>query len=126
MNADQISGTGSSYNTTLVSLRADGVKTAISGNSDAAAIGATNMSGVSKDSVPALSEGIVAAPTNNTTLVDKNDGVKLCDLVANTSQDIDVYVWMEGCDYDCNSVVVKDITEKAVSVALGFCAGKTA
>ena len=37
--------------------------------------------------------------------------------------DFDVYVWMEGCDYDCNSTSVKLITEKSVTATLGFCVG---
>ena len=36
---------------------------------------------------------------------------------------IDVYVWMEVCDYDCNSTSVKLITEKSVTATLGFCVG---
>ena len=112
---------GNSYNTTLKSLSADGVTTAISGADSAAAIGATNMAA---SKVPALADGLVTAPANSTTLVNKDDTKKLCDLTANQVKDIDVYVWMEGCDYDCNSAVVKKITEQAVKVSLGFCAGK--
>lgn len=121
IDAEAIDGAGNSYNTTLKSLSADGVTTAISGIDSAAAIGAANMAA---SKVPALADGLVTAPTDNTTLVNKDDTKKLCDLSANQVKDIDVYVWMEGCDYDCNSTVVKKITEQAVKVSLGFCAGK--
>ena len=122
IDANPIADTDSTYNTTLVSMAADGVKKAINGESTAAEIAATNLS---SGSVIALSDGTVTAPTDNTTLVAKDDTKKLCDLTANTEKEVKVYIWMEGCDYDCNSTVVKDITEKAVTCVLGFCAGKT-
>lgn len=123
VDADAIAGDGNSYNTTLKSLNADGVKTAISAENAAAAIDATNMA---ESKVPSLAASLVTAPADNTTLADKNDAKKLCDLTANQVKGIDVYVWMEGCDFDCNSTVVKKITEQAVKVSLGFCAGKNA
>ena len=121
VDADAIAGDGNSYNTTLKSLNADGVATAISAENAAAAIGAANMA---DSKVPSLQASLVTAPVDNTTLVNKDDDKKLCDLTANQVKNIDVYVWMEGCDFDCNSTVVKKITEQAVKVSLGFCAGK--
>ena len=123
VDANAIAGDGNSYNTTLKSLNADGVTTAISAENAAAAIDATNMA---ESKVPSLAASLVTAPADNTTLADKNDAKKLCDLTANQVKGIDVYVWMEGCDFDCNSTVVKKITEQAVKVSLGFCAGKNA
>ena len=121
VDAVAIAGDGNSYNTTLKSLNADGVATAISAENAAAAIGAANMA---DSKVPSLQASLVTAPVDSTTLVNKDDDKKLCDLTANQVKNIDVYVWMEGCDFDCNSTVVKKITEQAVKVSLGFCAGK--
>ena len=123
VDAAPISGSGNRYNTTLVSMAADGVKKAISDTNAADVIAADNMS---SGDVIALSAGTVTAPSDNTTLVEKDDTKKLCDLTANTAKTINVYIWMEGCDYDCNTVVVKQITEQAVKCVLGFVAGKTA
>lgn len=123
VDATPITGSGNSYNTTLVSMAADGVKKAISGTDAADDITADNMNA---GDVIALSDGTVTAPGDNTTLVEKDDNIKLCDLTANTAKTINVYIWMEGCDYDCNTVVVKQITEQAVKCVLGFVAGKTA
>lgn len=123
VDANAIAGDGNSYNTTLKSLNADGVTTAISADNAAAAIGADNML---DSKVPSLSASLATTPADSTTLVDKDDAKKLCDLTANQVKNIDVYVWMEGCDFDCNSTVVKKITEQAVKVSLGFCAGKNA
>lgn len=123
-----IEAAGNSYNTTLVSLDADGVKKAISNTTAAAEIAADNLS---SGSVISLAGGSVAAPVDNTTMVDATTAdptgaKKLCDLTANQEQEVKVYIWMEGCDYDCNTVVVKQITEQAVKCVLGFAAGKTA
>lgn len=123
VDATPISGDGNSYNTTLVSMAAVGVKMAISNTDAADVINADNMN---LGDVIALSDGTVTAPGDNTTLVEKDENKKLCDLTANTPQTINVYIWMEGCDYDCNTVVVKQITEQAVKCVLGFVAGKTA
>lgn len=120
IDADPISDSNNTYNTTLVSLNADGVKKAINGESTAAEISASNLS---NGSVIALSAGTVTAPTSTSELASKDDAKKLCDLTANTEKEVKVYIWMEGCDYDCNSTVVKDITEKDVTCVLGFCAG---
>lgn len=122
VDAAPIDGQGNSYNTTLTALSADGLERAISGATTAGKINAVNLS---SDKVIALADGEVAAP-ESTVLVDKNDSKKLCDLTANDEKEVKVYLWMEGCDYDCNSAVVKDITEQAVTATLGFCAGKTA
>ena len=123
VDAAPIDGEGNRYNTTLTTLSADGVKKAINSATTADAITASNLS---NGDVIALSAGSVTAPTDNTTLVEKDDTKKLCDLKANTAQKITAYIWMEGCDYDCNTVVVKQITEQAVKCILGFVAGKTA
>ena len=123
VDATPISGDGNSYNTTLVTMAADGIKKAISGTAVADVIAADNLN---SGDVIALTAGTVAAPSDNTTMVEKNDDIKLCDLIANTAKTITVYIWMEGCDYDCNTVVVKQITEQAVKCVLGFVAGKSA
>ena len=41
---------------------------------------------------------------------------------------IKAYIWMEGCDYDCNNDTVNEITGAAntFKATLGFCAGKSA
>ena len=124
VDADTISGTGNRYNTSLVSLDADGVKKAINSANTSADINCANID--SSKGVKALSDCVVTAPVSNTALAERDDAKKLCDLTANKEQEIQVLIWMEGCDYDCNSAVVKSITEQAVKCVLGFCAGKTA
>ncbi len=39
--------------------------------------------------------------------------------------DITAYIWMEGCDYDCNNSTVNEITgaTNTITATLGFCAG---
>lgn len=122
VDATPISTSGNSYNTTLKALDADGLKKAINGTDTSAAISADNLS---SGSVIALDSAKVDTPAS-TELANYNEGKKIADLAANVEKTVQVYIWMEGCDYDCNSVVVKDITEQMVSATLGFCAGKTA
>lgn len=122
VDASPIEGQGNSYNTTLITLDANGVEKAINGANTSAAISANNLS---SDSVIALDSAKVATPAS-TELVNYDATKKIADLSANVEKSVQVYIWMEGCDYDCNSVVVKDITEQMVSATLGFCAGKTA
>lgn len=45
---------------------------------------------------------------------------------SNDVVNITAYIWMEGCDYDCNNNTVATITGDAntVEVTLGFCAGQ--
>ena len=132
IDASNIDGKGNSYNTTLttISADADGIKKAIaSATSDTAAATAGDITGANVDStsgVIALASGVVAAPSDNTILVAADAAKKLCDLEANEPKTVSVAIWMEGCDYDCNTVMVKSITEKAVSCVLGFCAGANA
>ena len=121
VDANPIAGDGNAYNTTLKQLDANGISKAISGENAASPISAANLS---SGNVTSLADGEVTKPGSSTELVNANDAKKLCDLKANTVKEVKVYVWMEGCDYDCNSTVVKQITEQAVKVSLEFCAGK--
>ena len=38
---------------------------------------------------------------------------------------IKAYIWMGGCDYDCNNSTVNEITgdTNKITATLGFCAG---
>ena len=119
-----------SYNTTLLTLDADGVKKAISGATTSAAIAAKNIdstNGVTKylyTSTTNNAPNLATTPTNNAMATELNDADVLYQFTEpDDTVTIDVYIWMEGCDKDCNSSVVKNITQQKVTTTLGFCVG---
>ena len=65
----------------------------------------------------------VAAPSNTSTLA--TAGENGADLLytftkADETVRITAYIWMEGCDYDCNNTVVNNIQGHIVNCQLGF------
>ena len=119
-----------SYNTTLLTLDADGVKKAISGASTSADIVGKNIdtaNGVTKylhTGTTNTTPNLATTPTNNAMATEFNDADVLYQFTEpDDTVTIDVYIWMEGCDKDCNSSVVKNITQQKVTTTLGFCVG---
>lgn len=113
----------SSYNTTstTVAADADGLKKAVSGASAVDAIAGKNVN--DSTGIPTLADMSVTAPANNAMATGTADQALYAFTGADDTVTIDIYVWMEGCDADCNSTVVKSITEKTVTAVLGFCVG---
>ncbi len=104
----------SSYNTSINGASgADGI------------IKAVDASNTAKDvTVSNGTEGVlVTVPTPENTEFVTNPGK--ADVLytfdqANTPVDVHVYIWMEGCDYDCNSSVVSSITGQKLTAGVGF------
>ena len=121
---------GSNYNTTKTDLAADGIIKAINGTNTAANIQGKNVDGTD-GVVKCLAGGadtsenaLATAPDSTAMATEFNAADVLYTFEgADDTVTIDVYVWMEGCDYDCNSTSVKLITEKSVTATLGFCVG---
>lgn len=120
---------GSTYNTTKTDLDADGIIKAINGTSTASNILGANVdvtNGVKKflAGAAATENALATAPDSTAMATEFNAADVLYTFEgADDTVTIDVYVWMEGCDYDCNSTSVKLITEKSVTATLGFCVG---
>ena len=139
---DDTAITGNSYNTTLTSLNnnqaVDGVTHGIASatptdNSSTANIvkafsetttikNLTSESGNNASKIKKLAT--VTAPKNSTTLATVDSGSE-ADLLytfkkADDTVRITAYIWMEGCDYDCNNSVVNNIQGHTVNCQLGF------
>lgn len=123
---------GSTYNTTLTSLNnnsavngvENGIASATNGETAAkvANFSATStVKNLGSNGVKALVS--VAAPSNTSTLA--TAGENGADLLytftkADETVRITAYIWMEGCDYDCNNTVVNNIQGHTVNCQLGF------
>lgn len=118
----QIDGTNltSSYDTSISSTdTVDGIKKAI--NSTGAS------ENINIDNANATTSGVTVlplatTPANETTFVTETNDADLLYTFANSGDVVTVkaYIWMEGCDYDCNSAVVASITAQKVIAKLGF------
>lgn len=125
MNGENSNG---SYNTSTVSYSADGIKKAVSGANTVATITGKNVS--ADTGIPTLSAMRVPTPTNNAMASGATTQAIYAFTGADDTVTVDIYVWMEGCDFDCNSTVVKEITKSGaddtthtVTAVLGFCVG---
>ena len=66
--------------------------------------------------VTAVSGAIIAPSADNSTLGTATAGNYIVNLTANTSTAVTVYIWLEGCDFDC----VSSIANGAISTNLEF------
>jgi len=115
----QIVGTNlaSTYDTSINAATAvNGIAKAIDSTGAAANLNVDNASG----GVGVLP--LATAPTSGTTFVTATNSADLLYTFANADDvvNIKVYIWMEGCDYDCNSAMVSTITAQKVLANLGF------
>jgi hypothetical protein len=83
-------------------------------------ISATNIATPGTTSVPLIAKA--TTPANGNTFVSTLNGADLLYTFANADDivNITVYIWMEGCDYDCNSAVVSEITGQTLTANFGF------
>ena len=127
------SATGT-YNTTLESLSAEGINTAVSGMTKAnesdtfgTPTAASIVSPASKAIGGTGTKALAAADPNNGLNATVGSADELYSFTENNEiVKIKAYIWMEGCDYDCNNSTVNEITgaTKTVTATLGFCAGQ--
>lgn len=129
------------YNTTLESLQAEGINTAVSGMTKAQesdTFGTPTAANIVSAATKALTAYTPAgestevpaalATPSATNGLDATVGTA-DELFAFTQNNevvkIKAYIWMEGCDYDCNNSTVNEITgaTNTVTATLGFCAG---
>ena len=61
------------------------------------------------------SDALITPSNDNSSLGTANDKY-VVDLTANTAKQVTVYIWLEGCDYDC----VSSIAEGSISTTLEF------
>ena len=117
-----ISGNGNSYNTTNNKATTD-----VNGIAKAVKVtkGTTDNT-FATDSISADNTvskiKLATAPTDASFVTTTNGADELASMAANEVVKIHVYMWMEGCDYDCNSSVVANITGQTVTANLGFAA----
>lgn len=65
--------------------------------------------------VTTANDALIAPSTDNSNLGTANDKY-VVELTANTAKEVTVYIWLEGCDYDC----VSSIAEGSISTMLEF------
>ena len=134
-NTQGTAETASFYNTTLSGLGCDGITKAIK----AATTGATAVEGET-DTITAANVTLSGAPGTNTI---KNFNDSLATKATDTNSlittvgdadllytfenpedtvNITLYIWMEGCDYDCNAAMISKLTTAAnqFTAALSF------
>ena len=107
----------SSYDTSIdAATNVDGIAKAIGSGGSAAAIDVDNGSG----SVGVLP--LATAPATGNAFVTTTNSADLLYTFATADAVVNVkaYIWMKGCDYDCNSAMVSTITAQKVLANLGF------
>ncbi|MDD3340486.1 MAG: hypothetical protein PHS82_16730 [Lachnospiraceae bacterium] len=120
---DSEDGTATPVNTTLDSAdkTADGIDTAIQKSGTVADVDATKLSLATAVNASDGASTIMTNQTGDSVLYTFND-------IANTDTiSVTAYIWMEGCDYDCNALETQhfnnvDGTAFPVTASLGFSA----
>ena len=123
------------YNTTLEALSCDGINKAVSGfETTGEGNSATEGTPKAENLVSAATKAIGGTGTKALATASATNGLDAtpgtADVLHTFTQnneivDITAYIWMEGCDYDCNNSTVNEITgaTNTVTATLGFCAG---
>lgn len=96
----------SQYDTSINSTTpVDGITKAIGANG--------NVASINVDNAAAIGELLLAdTPTSTTAFVTETNSADLLYTFANSGDvvNVEVYIWMEGYDYDCNAAMVASIT----------------
>ena len=115
------SGTGFNYNTTMSG--ANGLTTATDSESTVGALSSvTNYN----NGIIALTDAVMATGTQTsmatapTTDADNNT---LANVAANEEVQVDIYMWMEGCDYDTTAANSAQFQTTIQGIQFGFCIG---
>ena len=129
---DPITNTTGFYNTTLAALSADGINKAVSGMTKAET--SDTFGTPTADSIVSAASKALTGENNALATPDPANGLSAIvgqadELYSFTKNNevvkIKAYIWMEGCDYDCNNSTVNEITgtTNKITATLGFCAG---
>ena len=114
-------GTGAThYNTTKDSTTADidGVKGAVAVDGTP-----TKFTNFATNEVPVITSKM--ATGSQAGYATTTDAESLGTVAANDVVKVDVYVWMEGCDYDVNATNLVNFQEAAIEdMMFGFCIGQ--
>lgn len=122
------SGTGFAYNTTMQKTTngdVNGLQFATSGEATVGALSSVNNY---NNGIVALTDAVMATGAQTsmaiapTTDADKNT---LAEVAANGEVQVDIYMWMEGCDYDTTAANSAQFQTTIQGIQFGFCIGAT-
>ena len=121
LNATEAATTANRFNTTI--NNADGIKTGTKSETTVANLTFANMN---SDSVKALTDDVMAngAATAMATTSAASDS--FATLAANEEVQVDIYLWMEGCDYETTAANSGDFAAAIQGIGFGFCIGAAA
>ena len=121
LNATEAATTANRFNTTI--NNADGIKTGTNSETTVANLTFANMD---SDSVKALTDDVMAngAATAMATTSVASDS--FATLAANEEVQVDIYLWMEGCDYETTAANSGDFAAAIQGIGFGFCIGAAA
>lgn len=126
---ESTSGTGFAYNTTMqhtTSGDVDGLKYATSGEATVGELSSVNNY---NNGIVALTDAVMAtgAPTSMATAPETDaDKNTLATVAANEEVQVDIYMWMEGCDYDTTAANSAQFQTTIQGIQFGFCIGANA
>lgn len=127
LNATAAATTANRFNTTMklsTTGDVDGIKNATSGPASVAAVTFKNLDATS--SVKALTDAVMADGAATAMAVTTGTSDSFATLAANEEVQVDIYIWMEGCDYDTTAANSGDFAAAIQGIGFGFCIGAAA
>lgn len=115
------SGTGKAYNTSI--NQADGLQTATNSANSVTAITFENLD-AGKTKV--LTDAAMAAGAQNAFATVSGTPDVLAEVAADEEIQVDIYIWMEGCDYDTTAANSAYFAASISGIQFGFCVGAPA
>lgn len=100
----------------------DGLKYATSATDAVDAVTFKNLDG---GSVKALTDAVMADGAATAMATTSATSDSLASLAANEEVQVDIYIWMEGCDYETTAANSADFAAAIQGIGFGFCIGAT-
>ena len=125
LNATQASTAANRFNTTMklsATGDVDGIKNATSGVNTVAALTFNNLTS-DTSSVKALTDAVMADGAATAMAATTATSEALATVAANEEVQIDIYIWMEGCDYETTAANSADFASAIQGIGFGFCVG---
>lgn len=120
---DGAANTGTSYNTTINS--ANGLSSGTSATNATASYSDSDIKNLSSSSIKTI-DSSMAKGASSTMATETDNADVLATVAANEEIQVDIYMWMEGCDYDTTAANTAKFSTTINGLQFGFCIGANA
>jgi hypothetical protein len=121
---DTATTNATSYKTTISD--ADGLKLGVSATNAVSSYSSTNIANLSSNAIKTISSAMIEGSDSSKVSASTSTADVLASVAANEEVQVDIYIWMEGCDYDTTAANSAKFETTIEGLQFGFCVGEAA